>query len=323
MRAFLVSAATLFAALPAAAAEPQFSLPVACTLAQDCWVQNYVDEDPGPGIRDHACGRQSYDGHDGTDIRVRDTTATADVLAAADGLVKAVRDGVPDHLVKTEADRAAVAKRECGNGVVMVHEGGWETQYCHMKQGTVAVTAGQSIKAGERLGSIGYSGMAAFPHVHLTIRKNGKALDPFAPDEALACGAKQTELWTAEAARQLAYQRGAILRAGFAPGKVSSEDLETGAAGIASAQPPAPSWPAIVAYGWAINLEAGDEIVVSLDGPGDFDAENRVTLDRSKAQYLLFAGKPNPRQAGTYSGRFAVVRNGAVVLEQNWSAQLD
>jgi murein DD-endopeptidase MepM/ murein hydrolase activator NlpD len=230
MRAFHVSALALLglalaSPAPAAAGEMTFSLPIACSPGRDCWVQNHFDADPSPAVRDHECGRQSYDGHDGTDIRVRDTSVTADVLAAAAGTVKAVRDGESDRLVKSEADRATVVKRECGNGVVIAHEGGWETQYCHMKQGSLAVKPGQTVAAGEKLGSVGYSGMAAFAHIHLTIRKDGKALDPFAPDAARTCGARQKSLWTDETAAALAYKRGTLLRSGFAPGKVTLDDL--------------------------------------------------------------------------------------------------
>ncbi len=323
MRALLLFAPLLLAAHAAAvASEMRFGLPIACEPERDCWLQNHADRDAGPGVLDYACGAQSYDGHDGTDIRVRDTAATADILASAAGIVKAIRDGEADNLVKTHADRAAVANRECGNGVLIVHDGGWETQYCHMKRGSVAVKPGQRVEAGERLGSVGYSGMAAFPHVHLAIRKAGQALDPFAPDATLACGTAQAPLWTDEAAHALVYRRGSLLRSGFVPGKVTVEDLEAGGTGIADAGSPNLSWPAIVAYGWAINLEKGDEIIVRLDGPGDYDAENRMALDRPKAQFLLFAGRPGPEARGTYSGSFTVLRHGQAVIERHWSAEL-
>ena len=40
---------------------------------------------------------------------------------------------------------------------------------------------GDPVTAGQRLGGVGYSGMAAFPHVHLSVRRNGVAVDPFRP----------------------------------------------------------------------------------------------------------------------------------------------
>ena len=79
----------LAVAVPAGAqAPPRLELPVACEIGVICVVQNYVDQDPGPGARDHACGPLSYDGHGGTDIRVPgrpEMTAGVAVLAAAPG----------------------------------------------------------------------------------------------------------------------------------------------------------------------------------------------------------------------------------------------
>nr|WP_309501337.1 hypothetical protein [uncultured Roseovarius sp.] len=65
-RAVLV--ATLAAAPAAATERPELGLPVACTLGETCHVQQYVDYDPGPGLRDFMCRSLSYDGHKGTDF---------------------------------------------------------------------------------------------------------------------------------------------------------------------------------------------------------------------------------------------------------------
>ncbi len=45
-------------AVQAAFAEdrPQLSLPLACEPHKTCFIQNYVDLDPGAGVRDYACG---------------------------------------------------------------------------------------------------------------------------------------------------------------------------------------------------------------------------------------------------------------------------
>ena len=94
----------LLAAGSAPAAEPfRIGIPVECAFGAVCSVQNYVDLDPGPGRLDAGCGRLSYDGHDGTDIRVRDLVAMEEgvgVVAAADGVVKAIRDGMADVSVR-------------------------------------------------------------------------------------------------------------------------------------------------------------------------------------------------------------------------------
>jgi hypothetical protein len=64
----------------------QLGLPLDCEPGRTCFVQNYVDHDPGPEAVDHACRRRTYDGHDGTDLRVPDLPAMeagVDVLAPA------------------------------------------------------------------------------------------------------------------------------------------------------------------------------------------------------------------------------------------------
>jgi hypothetical protein len=312
------------AASPAGAEDLSLSLPLACALGSDCWVQQYPAH--GADASDYRCGHESYQGHDGTDFRVRDTSVHVPVLASAAGIVKAARDGAADHLVKNDADRASVKGRECGNGVVIAHEGGFETQYCHLRQGSVLVKPGERVAAGAKLGEVGYSGQAGFPHVHLTVRRDGKPLDPFDGGPALsaACGAGGTPLWNRQAADALAYDKGAdLIDAGFHGGPVEMEGLETGRAGK---DMPAKDWPAMVAYMWAINLSAGDVISVTLKGPDGVAAENSVTLDRNKAQYLLFAGKKRPPggwPAGTYRGSVTVTNGGEARLKKEWQAAME
>src|SRR5689334_2100587 len=122
---------------PAAAtqtAPPSLSFPLACTLGKTCEIQHYVDRDPGPGTRDYRCGPQTYEGHSGIDIRLMDMAAQrrgVSVLAAAPGRVVRLRDGVVERVIG-QPGAADVNSQECGNGVVIDHGGGWETQYCHM-----------------------------------------------------------------------------------------------------------------------------------------------------------------------------------------------
>jgi Peptidase family M23 len=308
------------AALPAVAETIVLGQPLDCVMGSNCWIQQYVDHDATAGIKDYRCGHETYDGHDGTDFRVLDTTAQVAVLASAAGVVKGMRDGVDDRLMKSDSDRAAVQKIECGNGVVINHPGGWQTQYCHMRKGSVVVKAGDAVAAGAKLGEVGYSGMAAFPHVHLTVRHNGKALDPFGGSKE--CGLDGASLWNAEAQKSLSYRQGDFLGTGFHNGPVDVADLESGR--IAK-ENPTRDWPALVAYMWAINLSKGDKITVTLRGPDGVVAENSVTLDRKKAQYLLFAGKKRPAAgwpAGEYRGRVTVTNGGEVRFQREWQAEV-
>src|SRR5215470_5343156 len=102
----LLRAILALAAAGAAEAQPALHLPIDCTPGESCWIVNYVDLDPGSGTRDYTCGSRTYDGHRGTDIAIRDLAAMREgvkVLAAAEGEVRAVRDGEEDKNVRGRA----------------------------------------------------------------------------------------------------------------------------------------------------------------------------------------------------------------------------
>jgi hypothetical protein len=288
---------------------PTLSLPLACTVGSTCEVQHYVDVDPGPGTRDYHGGRRTYDGHKGVDLRVPDRAAAGKtaVLAAAPGRVARLRDGMADVSVKAPG-APPVKGSECGNGVVIDHGGGWETQYCHLARGSLTVKVGDPVKAGQPIGRVGLSGDTEFAHLHLQVSRKGAIVDPFSP------GGGARPLWDAKTLRVLAYKAGAVLNAGFAAAPVDLS-IENGA-------PPPPNRnTALVAYGRAIGLERGDDVRVELRGPdGTLLAENRATLDRDKAQNLLFAGRKRPAAgwpAGRYSARFEVRRGGVVTAARS------
>jgi murein DD-endopeptidase MepM/ murein hydrolase activator NlpD len=305
----------LAAAGPAPAPQLRLSWPVGCTLGQTCAIQNYPDDDAGPGARDYACHGRTYDKHDGTDIRLTSMALEqkgVDVLAAAPGTVLRVRDGIEDLSVRDQPP-GAVAGRECGNGLVIDHGNGWETQYCHMRRGSVAVRAGEHVAAGAVLGKVGLSGDTEFPHLHLTVRKDGKAVDPFAfGAPAGACRAGRS-LWQ----QTPPYREGEVLVAGFATGPVQMRDVQDKGAD----QPPRPSRQTpIVAFVQAIGLAQGDVQRLVLIGPdGSALADNKAPpLDHDKAQQLLFAGRgrvpPGGWPAGEYRAVYSVIRNGKTVL---------
>jgi murein DD-endopeptidase MepM/ murein hydrolase activator NlpD len=202
--ATLAAVAAFAPVLTRAAGEgPKLAFPLACQSGQTCEIQHYVDRDPGPGVLDYRCGHRTYDKHGGVDIRILDMAAQqrgVDVLAAAPGKVARLRDGVPDVSVRTRG-LGAVSGQECGNGVVIDHGDGWETQYCHLAQGSVKVKVGDTVKAGTPIGRVGLSGQTEFPHLHITVRHNGQMVDPFAPNVAMGtCAAPGHSMWTPPAA---------------------------------------------------------------------------------------------------------------------------
>lgn len=305
----------LFAA-PALALE--LALPVACEVGVDCWVQQYADHDAGAGAADYACGVASYDKHDGTDIRVLHTRVDVSVLAAAAGRVKAVRDGVGDKLVKSEADRAAVAKIECGNGIVISHGDGWETQYCHLRKGSVVVKAGDDVAVGDRLGLIGYSGEAAFPHVHVTVRKDGKVVDPFSADDMTDCKAVDRSLWSASAQKALQYKGSELLLMQWSNAPYSESDIDSG--NFPDLQP-ATNETALVVNAMAINLYKDDIVMLTMTVPGQEPAVSRVLLPRNRAVQRLYAGKKRNGEwpHGRYVARFEISRGDVVMTSKEIS----
>jgi hypothetical protein len=323
-------AALLLATAPALGFE--VGLPIDCTIGVDCAVQHYVDRDPGDGYRDLMCGHQTYDGHDGVDIRVPNLRAMDSgvaVLAAAAGTVRATRDGMADVSV-AETGVDAVRDVECGNGVVIDHEDGWQTQYCHMKNGSVRVRKGDAVVAGTPLGEVGLSGMTEFPHVHFTVRRGETEVDPFALAplaNGAACafaGDASASIWTPEAKAALAYRPAFVLNAGFADRPLEMDDIESGELEDVEMTPRSP---ALVFYGRAIGIETGDAQRIVIRAPdGSVFAENEVEpVDRPKAQYFAFTGK-KLRAArwpeGTWRGRYAVIRDGEEVAFREVTLEL-
>ncbi len=323
MRTLVICVIAALAApgIAAAAEPPQLTLPIDCKIGTDCFIQQYMDVDPGPGVKDYRCGGAAYNNHSGTDFRVRnlqDVRRGVNVLAAAPGTVLRVRDEVPDRIVRTAKDRLAIQNVFCGNGLVIDHRDGWRTQYCHLQKGSLKVKQGQKVERGEALGLVGFSGLAQFPHVHLTVFKDGKKVDPFtgtqAPQSCDPSGAKS--LWSPGVRDQLSYRRGRVLASGFAAGRVSPKSVIwrlPDDAEIAS------NSKALVAYAWLINLEKGDKVLTQLTGPkGIIASETSKPLKRHKAQYVQYSGKKRPKGgwgAGLYVSEVSVIREGKRVLQ--------
>ncbi|WP_112662418.1 M23 family metallopeptidase [Microvirga flavescens] len=322
----------LFAALAltgaASAQDISLRFPVACEIGRTCFIQHYVDHIRDSGVADYRCGTMTYDGHDGTDIRVPTTGAMkagVDVVAAADGKVLRTREGMEDVSI-TGRGRESVENIECGNGAVVDHGNGWQTQYCHMAKGSLSVKSGDVLKAGDKIGQIGLSGMTEFPHLHFTVRKDDKVVDPFVSGPPTkSCESRgASSLWDESLKSSLAYQPGSVLNKGFAPGPVAMGDIESGSA---ETNTPTTTSPALVAFIRAIGLKGGDvQILTLFDPDGKALAQNKAEpLDRDKAQVLLFSGVKQPSggfRPGLYRAIYRVERDGKPAIEQAFGIAL-
>lgn len=292
-----------------AAGDIDLALPVDCTLGDTCYVQNFVDHDVTPDAQDYRCGFLTYDGHKGTDfalMSLEDQRVGVDVLAAAPGRVTGARDGMVDHRQGTP-DAPQVADRECGNGVVIDHGDGWETQYCHLARGTVAVAAGQQVDVGDRLGRIGLSGQTEFPHLHLSLRKDGEVVDPFDADNRLTCDPEGVteSLW----AEPLDVPQGGILATGFSDAVPDYDTIKAGRAGARSLQPASP---ALVAWVYLFGGREGDVVAVEISGPAGSVLSDAQRLDRTQAQLFRAMGRRTPQAGwpeGDYTATFTLIRD--------------
>ena len=104
--------------------------------------------------RDPFTGRRSF--HSGID------------LAAPMGTpIKVVMDGTISEMSFS---------RVFGNYVIVTHANGYQTLYGHVS--SFKARRGQKVGQGQIIALVGNTGMSTGPHVHLSIYKNGKLVDP-------------------------------------------------------------------------------------------------------------------------------------------------
>ena len=92
------------------------------------------------------------------------------------GMDLAAPTGTP---VKASLDGKVVAvsfNQVYGNYVIISHINGYQSLYAHLHTATAKV--GQRINQGDKLGLVGSTGYSTGPHLHFTVYKNGKLVNP-------------------------------------------------------------------------------------------------------------------------------------------------
>ena len=64
----------------------------------------------------------------------------------------------------------------CGLGVLLRHRHGFYSYYCHLSQ--LLVTKKGVVRRGSLIGKVGSTGRSTAPHLHFSILRNGRALNP-------------------------------------------------------------------------------------------------------------------------------------------------
>ncbi|MFD4017994.1 M23 family metallopeptidase [Streptomyces sindenensis] len=104
----------------------------------------------------------------------------APLLAMADATVVTASDGQRDHLsrnslpglvylmfVESSVRSILGAHRVIGNHVVLDLGDGTYAVYAHVRRGSLRVKAGDTVRAGQPIGSVGNSGNSSEPHLHV------------------------------------------------------------------------------------------------------------------------------------------------------------
>ena len=90
-----------------------------------------------------------------------------DLAAPAGTAVRAATAGMA-HVGYDGAGAGLYVAVDAGGGVRIL--------YCHLF--TTSVRTGQSVAAGEAIGTVGSSGLATGPHLHLEVQLDGRSVDP-------------------------------------------------------------------------------------------------------------------------------------------------
>lgn len=91
-----------------------------------------------------------------------------DLAAARGSKILACREGFVKHAVE--------GNPVYGNYVIIRHPNGMESLYAHMDSITVAKD--QKVVTGQKLGTVGMTGLTTGPHLHFEVTQNGSSLNP-------------------------------------------------------------------------------------------------------------------------------------------------
>lgn len=290
-------------------------------------MQNFVDHDAGPAVRDFKCGGRTYNTHNGTDFRVpndRMRKTGVEVLSMAPGRVARTRDGVDDISIRV-GGREAVRGKECGNAVVIEHADGWSTQYCHMAKGSVRVKPGDSVTAGQPIGLVGElsgdtrsSGTSTSASGRVTGSSTRMPM-AYLPSPAAA----EPRLRDPKIAEAVAYKDGEIMNFGFSSAIPAMEMIETGE--IQDKQI-APNEQLLV-YVRVIGLKAGDIQSLVIRDPSGSPIVNHTAAPSAgdRAQQFISAGRRAQATRwppGEYTAVYTLTRGGKAVITKNFSATM-
>ncbi|MCR5150971.1 MAG: dTDP-4-dehydrorhamnose reductase [Clostridiales bacterium] len=120
---------------------------------------------PAPHCRSTSSGYgwRSSGWHKGIDLCTGNGTAYGSpVIAAKSGRVEVVQRSMSGY----------------GQMVLINHGDGFKTRYAHMVVGSITVSVGEYVEAGQQIGKVGSTGNSSGPHLHFEVIYNGELKDP-------------------------------------------------------------------------------------------------------------------------------------------------
>lgn len=307
------------------AATLELDLPIDCRLGDTCFIQHYPDMDPSKNAKDHTCGFLTYDGHRGTDFRLRtlvDMETGVPVLAAADGVVSNLRDGVADQYLEDypAALRPRIKGTGLGNAVILTHDNGLKTIYAHLKMNSVAVTKSQKVKRGDILGYVGLSGLTEFPHLHFQVMSGRAVIDPFSGSQKnTPCTHTETSLWSEAARQELEYQPTGFLVTGFSA--TIPKDRRALESGNMQQSLLPPNSQTLIFWSLYYGSQKDDIVTLTITGPDNQQIKEYSPKRVSKNQIskYFFVGIKQPKsgwQKGEYRGQITINRSSTTIIEK-------
>ena len=106
----------------------------------------------------------------------RDSPFSAGKRTFHGGIDMAVSSGTPIYAALDGTVTAVGYNATYGNYVIITHHSGYKTLYGHMK--STACRKGNFVYTNTVIGYVGSTGMSTGPHLHFTVYKNGKTINP-------------------------------------------------------------------------------------------------------------------------------------------------
>lgn len=93
------------------------------------------------------------------------------------GVDMAIAQGTPVYASLDGVVSAAGYNSTYGNYVIISHHSGYKTLYGHMSK--ITCKKGNFVYTNTKIGEVGSTGLSTGPHLHFTVYKNGKTVNPF------------------------------------------------------------------------------------------------------------------------------------------------